>query len=49
MYLNSYLLFLVFAPDLVRVNILRFLFQDSASDGHLQGQGRKQEIVNKAL
>lgn len=30
-----YLLFLVFAPDLVRVNILRFLFQDSASDGHL--------------
>lgn len=29
-----YLLFLVFAPDLVRVNILRFLFQDSASDGH---------------
>ena len=29
-----YLLFLVFAPDLVRVNILRFIFQDSVSGGH---------------
>ena len=29
-----YLLFLVFAPDLVRVNILRFVFQDSVSGGH---------------
>ena len=31
---DLYLLFLVFAPDLVRVNILRFVFQDSASGGH---------------
>ena len=29
-----YLLLLVFAPDLVRVNILRFVFQDSVSGGH---------------
>ena len=31
---DLYLLFLVFAADLVRVNVLRFVFQDSASGGH---------------